>query len=83
MRNIAPAVSMRVPNMLEDTGTDLPVTLHFEKMSDFEPAAIVEQVPELKRLLEIRNILRDLMSKADLYGSGVHAREYTAKQGRS
>lgn len=66
MRNIAPALSIRVPNMLDDNCTDLPVTLNFKKMSDFEPAAIVEQVPELKKLLEVRNILRDLMSKADL-----------------
>lgn len=66
MRNIAPAVAFRVPNMLEETDTELPVALCFTKMSDFEPAAVVEQVPELKKLLEIRNMLRDLMSKADL-----------------
>ena len=66
MRNIAPAVALRVPNLLENNGTELPVTLNFTKMSDFEPAAIVDQVPELKKLLEIRNMLRDLMSKADL-----------------
>lgn len=66
MRNIAPAVAFRVPNMLEETDTELPVSLRFTKMSDFEPAAVVEQVPELKKLLEIRNMLRDLMSKADL-----------------
>lgn len=66
MRNIAPAVTLRVPNMLENNDTELPVALSFTQMSDFEPAAIVGQVPELKKLLEIRNMLRDLMSKADL-----------------
>jgi type VI secretion system protein ImpB len=34
-------------------------------MADFEPAAIVDQVPALKKLLETRNRLRDLASKAD------------------
>ncbi|WP_439271941.1 type VI secretion system contractile sheath small subunit [Pseudochrobactrum sp. HB0163] len=66
MRNIAPAVTLRVPNMLKNDDTELPVTLNFTKMADFEPAAIVDQVPELKKLLAIRNMLRDLMSKADL-----------------
>jgi type VI secretion system protein ImpB len=35
-------------------------------MEDFEPARVVEQVPPLKKLLEKRNELRDLMAKVDL-----------------
>ena len=34
-------------------------------MSDFDPAAVVAQVPALANLLEIRNKLRDLLAKAD------------------
>ena len=34
-------------------------------MRDFEPGSIVNQVPALKALLDARNQLRDLMSKAD------------------
>jgi len=34
-------------------------------MDDFEPAAIVNQVEPLKKLLETRNKLRDLSTKAD------------------
>ena len=34
-------------------------------MADFEPGAVVDQVPALKALLNARNQLRDLMSKAD------------------
>ena len=34
-------------------------------MEDFEPGSIVNQVPALKALLDARNELRDLMSKAD------------------
>lgn len=66
MRNISPAITLRVPNKLQDNDTELAVSLQFNRMSDFEPAAIVEQVPQLKKLREIRNMLRDLMSKADL-----------------
>ena len=41
------------------------VDLSFKKMDDFDPTAIVNQVDPLKQLLEARNKLRDLMSKAD------------------
>jgi type VI secretion system protein ImpB len=34
-------------------------------MDDFEPGAVVNQVPALRKLLESRNQLRDLLSKAD------------------
>ncbi|MNL87729.1 hypothetical protein D3C87_2170330 [compost metagenome] len=34
-------------------------------MDDFEPGSVVNQVPALKALLDARNELRDLMSKAD------------------
>jgi type VI secretion system protein ImpB len=34
-------------------------------MNDFEPAQIVEQVPALKKLMDTRNHLRDLMTKVD------------------
>jgi type VI secretion system protein ImpB len=51
--------------MLEGDGTQLPVSLKFESMKDFEPGSVVNQVPALKALLDARNELRDLMSKAD------------------
>jgi len=34
-------------------------------MADFEPGRIAEQVPALKKLLDTRNLLRDLMTKVD------------------
>ena len=44
---------------------DGPVQLKFNSMEDFEPGRIVEQVPALKKLLDTRNQLRDLMTKVD------------------
>src|SRR5690554_7760452 len=41
------------------------VDLNFESMDDFSPEAIVDQVEPLKKLLNARNKLRDLLSKAD------------------
>ncbi|MEM7497543.1 MAG: type VI secretion system contractile sheath small subunit [Pseudomonadota bacterium] len=65
MRRMTPGLQMRVPNTLSDDGSDLRVDLKFSSLDDFEPAAVVEQVPALKALLESRNQLRDLLSKAD------------------
>ena len=34
-------------------------------MEDFEPAAVVERVEPLRKLMDVRSQLRDLLSKAD------------------
>jgi len=47
------------------TGSEMAVDLKFNSMEDFDPAKVVEQVPALKKLMETRNQLRDLMSKVD------------------
>lgn len=55
-------VTMAVPNRLSEGETDesLPVTLKFESIRDFEPDALVEQVPELRQLIELREALKSL-----------------------
>jgi type VI secretion system protein ImpB len=65
MRRLTPGLNMRVENVIGGEGKDMAVSLKFEKLDDFEPGAIVNQVPALKALLESRNELRDLLSKAD------------------
>jgi type VI secretion system protein ImpB len=65
MRRMTPGLNLSVENTLSGDGTDMMVNLKFEKLDDFEPAAVVEQVPALKSLLDSRNRLRDLMAKAD------------------
>jgi type VI secretion system protein ImpB len=65
MRRMTPGLQMSVDNTLQNDGTQMQVSLKFERMEDFEPGAIVNQVPALKALLDARNELRDLMSKAD------------------
>jgi type VI secretion system protein ImpB len=41
------------------------VNLKFKSIEDFEPGRVVEQVEPLKKLLDTRNKLRDLMTKVD------------------
>lgn len=65
LSKMTPGLDLTVENTLTDDDTDMKVNLKFEKMDDFEPAAIVDQVPALKKLLEDRNKLRDFLTKAD------------------
>lgn len=65
MAKMTPGIKMKVDNTLADDGTQMSVELAFKSMADFEPAAVVEQVEPLRKLLEVRNQLRDLLSKAD------------------
>jgi type VI secretion system protein ImpB len=42
------------------------VQLKFESMEDFEPISVARQVEPLRKLLETRDKLRDLLTKVDL-----------------
>lgn len=54
-------LNLSVPNRLSGNADDaMTLSLKVESMKDFGPEAIVEQVPELKRLLELREALRAL-----------------------
>jgi type VI secretion system protein ImpB len=65
MERIAPELNIKVNNTLAGDDSLVPVELKFRSMSDFEPARVAEQVPALKKLLDTRNQLRDLMTKVD------------------
>jgi type VI secretion system protein ImpB len=55
------AVEAVVPDRLSgQKDATLSVSLAFEKLSDFAPEGIVNQVPELKQLLELRGALTSL-----------------------
>lgn len=63
---IAPRLVLnKVENKLTDEGGNFSVDLNFSKMSDFEPGAIAEMVPQLRKLLEARRQLNDLMLYMD------------------
>jgi len=65
MRRMAPGLNLKVANTLKGNDETIAVDLAFGSIEDFEPQRVVDQVPALKALLETRNRLRDLMSKAD------------------
>jgi type VI secretion system protein ImpB len=65
MAKTAPKLNLKVENTLADDGSEMSVDLDFNHMEDFEPHKIVDQVEPLKKLLQTRDRLRDLLSKAD------------------
>jgi len=52
-------LSLSVPNRLQDEGgsDELAIALKINSMKDFNPANLVDQVPELKKLMELREAL--------------------------
>ncbi len=52
-------LELQVPNRLTDETTDeeLAIKLQFQSMKDFDPASLVQQVPEMKALMELRDAL--------------------------
>lgn len=53
------SLTLSVPNRLQDAsdGEELAVQLKVNSMKDFNPAALVDQVPELRKLMELRDAL--------------------------
>ena len=65
MGKVKPTLNMKVDNTLNADDSDLSVNLEFNSLDDFDPAKVVNQVEPLKQLMEARNKLKDLLSKAD------------------
>jgi type VI secretion system protein ImpB len=53
------SLTLSVPNRLQEAtdGEELAVQLKVKTMKDFNPASLVEQVPELRKLMELRDAL--------------------------
>ena len=64
MAEFAPSVNLAVENTLAGDGSEENVSLSFTQMKDFEPEQVARQIPQLKAMLAMRNLLRDL--KANL-----------------
>lgn len=62
LADIAPTVSFAVPNTLAGDGSEENVQLNFRDMKDFEPEQVARQIPQLRAMLAMRNLLRDLKS---------------------
>ncbi|MBN2979463.1 type VI secretion system-associated protein [Pseudomonas fluorescens] len=62
MAEFSPGVKFVVVNTLAHDDSEASVELKFQRMKDFEPEQVVRQIPQLRALLAMRNLLRDLKS---------------------
>jgi type VI secretion system protein ImpB len=65
LSGMKPRLAYNVDNRLQEDGSKVGVELKFNKMDDFEPDSIVQQVEPLRKLVEARQKLSDLLSKMD------------------
>lgn len=65
LAGMKPHLALRVDNKLADDDSKLSVDLRFKELADFEPDQLVQQVEPLRRLVELRQNLSDLLAKTD------------------
>ena len=59
---IQPEISLTVQNTLAGDSAEENIQLRFADMKDFEPEQVARQIPQLRAMLAMRNLLRDLKS---------------------
>lgn len=68
LKSMTPGLRFQVPLTMSDKEEDknkmLPIDIKFESMDDFDPAKLANQIPEIKKLLDIRRKLEDTLVKA-------------------
>ena len=64
MKGMKPRVAFQVPNTLTGDG-NLSVDITFENMDDFSPAAVAQKVGALRKLLDTRTQLSNLITYMD------------------
>ena len=62
LSEFSPEVNLSVPNTLAGNGEEENVRLRFPDIKDFEPEQVARQIPQLRAMLAMRNLLRDLKS---------------------
>ncbi len=65
LQGMKPRLAFRVDNKLSGEGTKLAVELRFKSIDDFHPERVVDQVEPLRKLLEARSRLSDLLNRLD------------------
>lgn len=69
----SPKVSFVVKNTLAGDESEENINLNFQDMKDFTPEEVARQIPQLKAMLAMRSLLRDL--KSNLMDNATFRRE--------
>ena len=65
LKGMKPRLAYKVENKLTNDESKMGVELRFNNLDDFEPEQVVNQVEPLRKLLEVRRQLSDLLAKTD------------------
>ena len=60
-----PRLAFRVDNKLTDEDTKMAVELRFKSIDDFHPERVADQIIPVRKLVEARSRLSDLLTKLD------------------
>ena len=73
LAKFSPVVNLSVKNTLADDDRKDDINLTFKNIRDFEPEQVARNIPQLRVLLAMRNLLRDL--KSNLLDNAAFRRE--------
>jgi type VI secretion system protein ImpB len=62
MRSLASELDFNVENKLNEDGKDIRIQLKVDSIKSLDPEVVAEQIPELHKMLAMRNLLKDLRS---------------------
>ncbi|MGR7527166.1 type VI secretion system contractile sheath small subunit [Klebsiella aerogenes] len=62
LAEMSPEVNLTVKNILAGDGSEENIHLQFHNIKDFEAELVAKNIPQLKAMLAIHNLLRDLKS---------------------
>lgn len=66
MRRIGPSIKVEVDDKIgAKEGGVITAELAFESMDDFSPLGVAKQLPQTRKLLEVRSLLADLYGKVE------------------
>ncbi len=65
LEGMKPRLAYRVDNKLTDDDSQMAVELRFKSMDDFHPERVAEQVTPVRKLVDARKKLSDLLNKLD------------------
>lgn len=65
LAGMKPRLAYKVDNKLTDDDSKISVELRFKSLDDFHPERVAEQITPVRKLVEARKKLSDLLSKLD------------------
>jgi type VI secretion system protein ImpB len=65
LEGMKPRLAYKVDNKLTDDNTKMAVELRFKSLDDFHPERVADQVTPVKKLVEARQKLSELLNKLD------------------